>query len=43
MSPRRLQLVRICQALNYGSLCGIRFEDGDSILELVSIVAEETA
>jgi hypothetical protein len=41
VSPRRQQLIRICQALNFGALCDIRIESADPVLEGGSIVSEE--
>src|SRR5215471_18846877 len=41
VSPRRQQVIRICQALNFGALCDIRLENADPVLEGGSIVSEE--
>ena len=41
VSPRRQRLIRICQALHFGVLRGIRVENGDPILENGSMLSEE--
>src|SRR5262252_1703786 len=41
VSGRRQQLIRSCQALNYGIIRCIRFEDGDPIPDSASALAEE--
>ena len=40
VSPRRQQLIRMCQALNCGAFKGIQLHDGDPVL-VSSLIAEE--
>jgi hypothetical protein len=41
LSPARQSLVRICQALNFGQIRGVRLRDGDPILESTCVLADE--
>jgi hypothetical protein len=41
VSARRQTLIRVCQALNRGSLCDCRLENADPVLEGSSILSEE--
>lgn len=41
VSPRRQQLIRMCQALNFGVMSGIRLECGDPVLAASSSLVED--
>jgi hypothetical protein len=41
ISPRRKQLVRMCQALNFGVISGIRLECGDPMLTAATMLVED--
>lgn len=41
VSPRRQQLIRICQALHFGAIRAICVQDGEAFLEPASLLAEE--
>jgi hypothetical protein len=41
VSPRRQQLIRICQALHFGFIRGIRVQGGEPCLEAAVLVADE--
>jgi hypothetical protein len=41
LPSRRQQLVRLCQALNFGAIRDIRLEDGEPVLIAASVLVEE--
>ena len=41
LSPARQALIRICQALNFGQIHGVRLQNGDPILESACMLADE--
>jgi hypothetical protein len=41
LSLARQSLVRICQAVNFGQIRGVRLQDGDPVLESTSVLADE--
>ena len=41
LSPARQSLVRVCQAVNFGQIRGVRLQDGDPCLESTSVLADE--
>ena len=41
LSLARQSLVRVCQAVNFGQIRGVRLQDGDPVLESTSVLADE--